>query len=51
MVILSQWGPATVWLLTFFYVQQNKENHTGLEQLEVSKSLHNLHFWVKYPFN
>jgi len=35
----SQWGPSTLWLPIslqniFFCVQNKKETHTGLEQLE-----------------
>ncbi len=34
----------------FLCVQQNKDIHTGLELLRVSK-WQNFHFWVNYPFN
>jgi len=30
----SQWGPSTVPTYIFFCVQQKKEIHTGLKQLE-----------------
>ncbi len=44
----SQWGPATVWLPTFFkikIVQQKKATHLGLKQLESEQMITDLYFW------
>ncbi len=48
--MVAQNSPFTNFLQNIFLCVQNKDIHTGLELLEVSKWWQHFHFWVNYPF-